>query len=148
MEEWLDVDGMRISCLTAGKSGQSLVLLHGGGVDNAILSWEPCLQQLAEEYRVFAPDLPGYGRSSKPNITYSIDYYVEFLHSLSIMTLCFRLPDTLVGTFRTKNSSSDANVYERVNSRVVSYLRNVVKQLIDIADTFFVTFENSVISGS
>lgn len=78
---WFDIDGLRIHCLTAGECGPPLVLLHGGGIDNATLSWKPCLKHLSNHFRVFAPDLPGYGRSSKPPVEYTFNYYVNFLSS-------------------------------------------------------------------
>ena len=47
----------------AGSSGPAIVLLHGGGPDNAMLSWRHALGVLAADHRVFAPDLPGQGGS-------------------------------------------------------------------------------------
>jgi hypothetical protein len=35
---WLDIDGMRLYCLTAGENGTPVVLLHGAGLDSATLS--------------------------------------------------------------------------------------------------------------
>ncbi|WP_017540616.1 alpha/beta fold hydrolase [Nocardiopsis halophila] len=49
--------------LESGDSGSPLVLLHGGGLDNAWLSWKHVLPVLAERHRVFAPDWPRHGRS-------------------------------------------------------------------------------------
>jgi pimeloyl-ACP methyl ester carboxylesterase len=48
-----------------GEPGSSVVLLlHGGGVDNAGLSWGAVAPLLAQAgYRVIAPDHPGYGQS-------------------------------------------------------------------------------------
>lgn len=41
-----------------------VLLLHGGGVDNALLSWSGIAPRLADAgYRVIAPDHPGYGGS-------------------------------------------------------------------------------------
>ena len=37
-EIWLDVDGIRIHCLTAGQSGSPVVLLHGAGIDSATVA--------------------------------------------------------------------------------------------------------------
>lgn len=42
----------------------TVLLLHGGGVDNASLSWGAIGPRLAEAgYRVIAPDHPGFGQS-------------------------------------------------------------------------------------
>lgn len=78
----LDLDGTRICCLTAGEGGSPVVLLHGGGVDSARLSWGQTIDPLAEGHQVFAPDLPGYGQSDKPDVLYSLDYYAQWLAEL------------------------------------------------------------------
>lgn len=79
---WLDVDGMRIHCLTAGESGTPVVLLHGAGADSASLSWGKVIGPLSAHYQIFAPDLPGYGQSSRPDIQYTLDFYVDFVEHL------------------------------------------------------------------
>jgi pimeloyl-ACP methyl ester carboxylesterase len=52
--------GTRCRVLVAG-SGASLVFFHGAG---GLLRENPFLDQLATRYRVFAPELPGYGEST------------------------------------------------------------------------------------
>jgi pimeloyl-ACP methyl ester carboxylesterase len=48
----------------AEPSTSVVLLLHGGGVDNATLSWGGVAPRLADAgYRVIAPDHPGYGQS-------------------------------------------------------------------------------------
>lgn len=82
-ETWLNVDGMRIHCLTAGETDlPPVILLHGGGIDSATLSWGDAIAPLSEIARVFAPDLPGFGLSDTPDIQYSTDYYVQFVSRL------------------------------------------------------------------
>ena len=44
-------------------NGPTVVLLHGGGLDSAQLSWAPLTPHLAPLADVIAPDLPGYGGS-------------------------------------------------------------------------------------
>ncbi len=78
-DAFIDIAGNRIHYLTAGSSGPAAVLLHGGGIDSARLSWELLIPELAETHRVFAPDFPGYGESDRPDAPYSVDYYVRFL---------------------------------------------------------------------
>lgn len=47
---------------------QTVVLLHGGGADNAQLSWGEVGAELANGgYRVIAPDHPGYGMTPAPS---------------------------------------------------------------------------------
>ncbi|WP_436908024.1 alpha/beta fold hydrolase [Halosimplex marinum] len=72
------VDGHRIHFLAAGDPADPpLVLLHGGIIDAASVSWGAVVEPLAREYRVVAPDLLGYGRSAKPDVTYSLDTHVD-----------------------------------------------------------------------
>lgn len=49
----------------AGTEGPPIVLLHGGGPDNALLSWRNTIGVLAADHRVYAPDLPGQGGSTE-----------------------------------------------------------------------------------
>ncbi len=78
-DTWLEIDGLRIHCFVAGESGSPVILLHGGGLDSAIISWRASIGPLSAHQRVFAPDLPGYGQSDKPAVEYTMDYYVSFL---------------------------------------------------------------------
>jgi len=67
----------------AGDSGQEILLIHGAGVDSAMLSWAEVIEPLAENYRVYAPDLPGYGQTEfRPDIEYSNTFYTHFVHDL------------------------------------------------------------------
>lgn len=61
----IDIDGLTTSYLESGQ-GDPVVLLHGGefGV-SAELGWEHAIGALAEHYRVFAPDMLGFGESAK-----------------------------------------------------------------------------------
>lgn len=70
------VDGLRIHYRRAGTEGPPVVLLHGGGVDDADLSWRHTVDTLAEEYQVYAPDWPEYG-DSDPVDDPSIDTYLR-----------------------------------------------------------------------
>ena len=63
-----------------------LLLLHGLG-DEAD-SWHRIIPHLLENYRVIAPDLPGFGRSEKGNAKAAIPFFIqvilELLDQLSI----------------------------------------------------------------
>jgi pimeloyl-ACP methyl ester carboxylesterase len=45
------------------------------------MEWRFNLEAAALEHRVFAPDLPGFGRTDKPRATYGIPYFTEFIDS-------------------------------------------------------------------
>ena len=72
------VEGTRIAYRRAGTEGPPVVLLHGGGVDDATLSWRHAIEDLADTHRVYAPDWPGYG-DSVGDVTHSTRAYVSLL---------------------------------------------------------------------
>jgi pimeloyl-ACP methyl ester carboxylesterase len=72
------VGDLRAHYLEAGK-GTPLVLLHGSAIDSSLLSYGPSLPGLARDYRVIAPDWPGYGKSERPPHALGIPDYVSFL---------------------------------------------------------------------
>lgn len=74
-----DVGGFELRYLRAGESGSPVLLLHGGIIDAAHVSWGEAIEPLAEEHRVFAPDLLGYGYSAAPDIPYSTKRHVSVI---------------------------------------------------------------------
>jgi pimeloyl-ACP methyl ester carboxylesterase len=75
--------------LDAG-SGDPVVLLHGSGPGvSAWANWRLTLPALAREYRVLAPDIVGYGATSRPDdVRYSLqtwtDHVLGFLDALGL----------------------------------------------------------------
>jgi pimeloyl-ACP methyl ester carboxylesterase len=79
----IEVGKLRIHCLMAGQTGAPpVLLLHGGGYDSASLSYKQSIGPISQYHRVFAPDWPGYGESDKPKMSYTTEYYVDFLSQL------------------------------------------------------------------
>ncbi|MFE7417882.1 alpha/beta fold hydrolase [Rhodococcus sp. NPDC057529] len=60
--------------------GETLLLVHGMAGSSA--TWRAVLPQLAQRYRVLAPDLPGHGRSAKPRGDYSLGAFAAWLRDL------------------------------------------------------------------
>ncbi|MGO3136603.1 MAG: alpha/beta fold hydrolase [Agrococcus casei] len=86
--EWGEVSYLEWKPLSAPR-GQDVLLLHGGGVDSAHLSWAPLGRDLARKgYRVIAPDAPGYGGSDAapwPVTQRRLDEFVgEFVAALEL----------------------------------------------------------------
>ena len=72
--ETLEVAGLKTHLLRAG-AGEPVILLHGLGASS--YSWRFAFEELARRYEVFAPDLPGFGRTDKPR---DFDYSIAGLH--------------------------------------------------------------------
>jgi pimeloyl-ACP methyl ester carboxylesterase len=67
-------NGIRLFCLESGPAAGPLVLLLHGFPEIAY-SWRHQLGPLgAAGFHVVAPDLPGYGRSDKPDVTYDCEW--------------------------------------------------------------------------
>ncbi|HET9876659.1 MAG TPA: alpha/beta hydrolase, partial [Mycobacterium sp.] len=69
--------------------GSTVVLLHGGGVDSAALSWSEVGPGLAAAgHRVIAPDHPGHGKSPLPawRVTQQrlVEYVAQFVEALDL----------------------------------------------------------------
>lgn len=79
---WLDVNSLRIHCLKAGTRGRPILILHGGGLDAAGLSFRKTIPVLAEQHCVFAPDWPGFGQSEAMPITWRVEECVDFVGKL------------------------------------------------------------------
>jgi pimeloyl-ACP methyl ester carboxylesterase len=71
----LEIDGARLAYLEAGPAdGEPVVLLHGYPANHRC--WRHQIEALAEEHRVLAPDLLGYGDSDRP-LDLAFDYETE-----------------------------------------------------------------------
>jgi pimeloyl-ACP methyl ester carboxylesterase len=75
--EWVEVDGLRLRALEAGRGDTTLLFLHGYG--ESLLSWRLILDRFTRHYRVVAVDLPGFGLSDKPDTTYTQADYARWL---------------------------------------------------------------------
>jgi pimeloyl-ACP methyl ester carboxylesterase len=72
--------GMDISYTEAGDpDDETLVLLHGINAAGSSGEWREVFTDLAAEYHVIAPDLPGFGCSDRPPLRYSAALYEDFV---------------------------------------------------------------------
>lgn len=75
---YTEVAGRRICYRTAGDSGPSLVLLHGGSFDSSRLSWNLQIETMSKWAKVIAPDFPGFGESEPVSGPCTRNLLVEF----------------------------------------------------------------------
>lgn len=74
--------GLSVQIASGGKPGAPvLVLIHGLG-KHASGDWLPVLPALAQHYRVLVFDLPGFGRSDRPDAVLSPQKYADLVHWL------------------------------------------------------------------
>jgi pimeloyl-ACP methyl ester carboxylesterase len=75
--EWLQLGSLRVHH-THGGRGSPVLFIHGLG-SSGYMEWRFNLEASADRHRVFAPDLPGFGRSEKPRARYGIPYFTRFI---------------------------------------------------------------------
>lgn len=56
--------------------GRPLVLVHGIGAGESSYEWRQNFAALSEHFKVYALDLPGFGRSERRDVAYSADIYI------------------------------------------------------------------------
>jgi len=79
--EALDVDGVQVAYVDAGpETADAVVLVHGLGEN--IGFWELNMLPLSRHRRVVAVDLPGYGRSDKPEMAFTMAYYADVVEAV------------------------------------------------------------------
>lgn len=83
-EEIIDAAGLPIHFYCAGRRGTPIVLVHGLG--SSAQTWAPLTWLLSKEFLVYAPDMPGFGRTPMApegvNILTHVLYLERFLNAL------------------------------------------------------------------
>jgi pimeloyl-ACP methyl ester carboxylesterase len=75
---YLRLEGLQIHHVHGGRGAPPVLFVHGLG-SAGYLEWRFNLPALARSHRVFAPDLPGFGRSEKPEAGYGIPLFARVI---------------------------------------------------------------------
>ena len=75
--KFITIDNVLIRYADKNQKGFPLFLIHGLG--GSIESWTNNIEFLSKKFRIIAFDLPGFGLSDKPKVSYTINFYVNFL---------------------------------------------------------------------
>lgn len=71
------VNGRRVNYIDCGQGKQTVLLLHGWGVDSSV--YHLIIDHLSAYCRVIAPDLPGFGGSAEPEVPFSPTDFANFV---------------------------------------------------------------------
>ncbi len=87
-EKSLNINGIDCNYKVLG-NGKNILILHGWGSDTSSKSWGTVQEELSKNgFRVFALDLPGFGKTDVPNIAWDIndykDFVIEFIKKLDL----------------------------------------------------------------
>jgi pimeloyl-ACP methyl ester carboxylesterase len=74
-----EANGIRTNYLEAGSGEETVVLIHGSGPGvTSYANWRLVIPALAENFRVVAPDMVGFGFSDRPeDVKYSLDTWAN-----------------------------------------------------------------------
>ncbi|NMC82393.1 MAG: alpha/beta fold hydrolase [Armatimonadetes bacterium] len=93
--DWYQWDTGRVAYFHAG-SGHPVVLIHSHNAAASAYEYRQIIAELAEGYRVFIPDLPGFGMSDRRRRPYFPDTYIRFL--LEFLRDVVRQPATVIAS--------------------------------------------------
>lgn len=71
------INNLRIAYRKIGVGKKKIIVLHGWGIDSNYFI--PLAEQLADEFEIYIPDLPGFGQSDQPLKLWTLDDYVDFV---------------------------------------------------------------------
>ena len=74
------VQGLEIPVWQAGNQGETVILLHGAGGSRR--DWAVVMLMLSQRFRVYAPDVIGFGQSPRSDVTYTVDIFRDFVIDL------------------------------------------------------------------
>lgn len=83
----IKIDNIKINYIEQGKdSNTTILLLHGWGAN--IEAFRPVIDNLANNFKVYAIDFPGFGLSEEPPKDYAVEDYsklvLEFINQLKL----------------------------------------------------------------
>ena len=80
LSKFASLDGAKIHYVNFGQGSDALILIHGW--TQSIDAWRDQIPDLAKRNRVIAIDLPGHGKSDKPEVKYSMDYFARAVEAV------------------------------------------------------------------
>lgn len=103
-------NGLKINYKDFGnKEGTPIVYLHGWGQNIAMM--EPIAKPFIKTHRLIIIDLPGFGESDEPDYAWSLEDYVDMIHSL-LQSLKVDKPNIIGHSFGGKLTLIYALKYE------------------------------------
>ncbi len=83
----ININNLKINYIEEGPDTKTnIILLHGWGT--SIDSFKPIIENISKNYKVYAIDFPGFGKSQKPDESYTVEDYskivLEFINKLNL----------------------------------------------------------------
>lgn len=110
-----EIDGLNINYICQGENSknQNVLLLHGWGADIKLFS--QIIACLSPYFKVYAPDLPGFGESGEPKEPWGVDEYADFVEAFCEkmgMKSCLIIAHSFGGRITIKLMSREDRAFE------------------------------------
>lgn len=129
---------------TKNGSGKPLLLIHDLIPGNSDVEWNNILKKLSRNHTVYTLDLPGFGRSEKPAMTYTNYLYVQLMTDFVKSVIGERTDVIASGSsagIAVMTCCNDKSVFDRIllinpdsvryTSRIPDKKSRILKSLID-----------------
>jgi len=114
-------------------SGKPLMLIHSLYAGSSLYEWKKAAEKLSEFYTVYNIDLPGYGHSDKPKMTYSAFTYAALLNDFAKDVI--KKPVYVIAANGSANSAiMSAKNYETIEKLMVISPQTTETELINKTD--------------
>ena len=97
--------------------GKPLLLIHDLDPSSSAYEWNQLEQQLAKDFTVYSIDLPGCGRSDKPNMIYTNYFYVQLLNDFTEKVIKRKTSVAatgLSGSFVIMAANNNENLFDKI----------------------------------
>ncbi len=111
----VEIDGLNINYMVIG-NGQDVILLHGWGAESS--TFQRLQGNLAQYLRVYALDLPGFGKSSTPLFPWGVSDYSNLLKEF-ISKMGINNPVLLGHSFGGRVSIKYVSTYKNVKKLIL-----------------------------
>jgi len=101
-------------------SGDPVILLHDLYPSSSAYEWSNIVNALSKSHRVYVLDLPGCGRSDKPQMIYTNFYYVQLLIEFIKSMVCEKV--SVIATGLSSTIALMASVYDASKFSQIIYI--------------------------
>ncbi|MFC7045470.1 alpha/beta fold hydrolase [Halobacteriaceae archaeon GCM10025711] len=109
--------GFDVSYTEVGEpDAPDVLLLHGIHAAASAQEFDRIVDALAEDYHVVAPDLPGFGRSDRPAVTYTAELYRSFVADFAaeVTDRPTVIASSLTGAYAVSAARQDPDLFDRL----------------------------------
>jgi len=103
---------------TEAGTGKPVLFVHGIGAGSSSFEWHRNIDMLSKYYKVYAVDLLGFGKSDKPNMTYTAYLYCQLISDF-IKDIIQKPTNVIASSLSAAFSIMAANFYSELFEKLI-----------------------------